>query len=104
MFASSSESSACSDSSGSSALLIAVLFERTLVSIVPSVAICTNDMHRTDFLFSCRSGRGDTMKRFELRLTCLALLTLAGVAGAQGPGCPPGCKVVWIDQAVTCQK
>ena len=38
-----------------------------------------------------------------MRLSCLALLALAVVANAQGPGCPPGCKVVWIDQAVTCQ-
>ncbi len=44
------------------------------------------------------------MKRFAMRLTCLALLLLAGLANAQGPGCPPGCKVVWIDQPVTCQK
>ncbi len=44
------------------------------------------------------------MKRFVTRLTCLALLALAGAAQAQGPFCPPGCRVVWVDQPVTCQK
>jgi hypothetical protein len=42
------------------------------------------------------------MKRFELRLASLALLALASAAGAQS--CPPGCKVVWVEQQVTCQK
>src|SRR5206468_10864915 len=70
----------------------------SLVSTASFVAICTDGVSCTDSLYSCRSGRGDTMKRFKMRLAGLALLILAGVADAQGPGCPPGCKVVWIDQ------